>query len=61
MTEADENIRSPKKDSDPFIQPGCEITDKMLEDNFEEVYKNYPINDDTTCGFGFLRGSFLQM
>ncbi|XP_070501306.1 solute carrier organic anion transporter family member 74D-like [Chironomus tepperi] len=38
-----------------------EITDQMLEDDFEEVYKNYPLNEDTTCGFGFFRGSFLQM
>lgn len=37
------------------------ITDKMLEADFDEVYRNYPLNEDTTCGFGFLRGKCLQL
>lgn len=36
------------------------FTDKLLEEDFEEIYKNYPLTDDTTCGFGFFRGPILQ-
>jgi hypothetical protein len=36
------------------------LTDEMLNKDFEEVYRNYPFNDDTSCGIGFLRNSFLQ-
>lgn len=43
-------------EQDPLI-----FTEKMLEADFDEVYRNYPLNDDTTCGFGFLRGKCLQM
>ena len=37
-----------------------EFTEKMLEADFEEVYRNYPLTEDTTCGLGFLRGRLLQ-
>ena len=36
-----------------------EISDKML-DNIDELYKTIPLNDDTTCGIGFIRGRFMQ-
>lgn len=39
----------------PFI-----FTDKMLEEDFDELYRKYPLTDDTTCGLGFVRGRFLQ-
>lgn len=38
-----------------------EFSDKMLdEENFEEVYRRYPLTDDTMCGIGALRGRFIQ-
>lgn len=36
------------------------FTDKMLEEDFDDIYKNYPLTEDTTCGFGFIKGKFLQ-
>ena len=36
-----------------------EISDKMLDD-IDELYKTIPLNDDTTCGVGFIRGRFMQ-
>jgi hypothetical protein len=60
MTEENAGNISPKNDLEPFVSSGLEINDKMLEDDFEKVYKNYPLNEDTTCGFCWFRGSFLQ-
>ena len=39
------------------------FTDKMLQDDndFEELYRKFPLTEDTTCGLGFLRGEFMQM
>lgn len=37
-----------------------EFTDKMLEDDFDEVYRNYPLTEDTTCGISVFRGRILQ-
>lgn len=35
--------------------------EKMLEEeNFEDVYRKYPLTDDTMCGFGSFRGGLLQ-
>lgn len=36
------------------------FTDKMLEQDFDEIYKNYPLTEDTTCGIGFIKGRLLQ-
>ena len=36
-----------------------EMSDKMLDD-IDELYKSIPLNDDTTCGVGFIRGKFMQ-
>jgi len=60
MLNEDENNKSLKRASDSSLSSGFELTDKMLDDDFEEAFKNYPLNDDTTCGFGRFRGSFLQ-
>lgn len=57
MTE--KNGKYSDKTLDPLLKP-FEFTDKMLEDDFDEVYRDYPLNDDTTCGYGFLRGKILQ-
>jgi hypothetical protein len=37
------------------------FTEKMLEADFDEVYRQYPLNEDTECGIGFIRGKCLQM
>ena len=53
----------PKKDTETRIseQDPLIFTEKMLEADFDEVYRNYPLTDDTTCGIGFIRGKCLQM
>lgn len=33
---------------------------RLLTTDYEDMYKNTPITDDTACGYGFLRNSFLQ-
>lgn len=37
------------------------FTEKLLESEFDEVFRQYPLTDSTTCGFGFLRGKCMQM
>lgn len=37
------------------------FTEKLLEADFDEVYRQYPLSEDTSCGIGFLRGKCLQM
>jgi hypothetical protein len=44
----------------PLLNSPFDLSDKMLEAEFDEVYRNYPISDDTSCGLGFLRGKILQ-
>lgn len=45
--------------TDPLLKP-FELTDKMLEDDFDTVYRDYPLPEEATCGYGIFRGSFLQ-
>ena len=33
---------------------------KLIKSNFEEVYQATPINEDTQCGYGLIKGEFLQ-
>lgn len=33
---------------------------RLLTTDYEEMYKTTPLTDDTSCGYGFLRNSFLQ-
>lgn len=51
-----ENEKAKNPEESPLI-----FTEKMLEADFDEVYRQYPLNDDTSCGFGFVRGKWLQM
>ena len=53
----------PNKDGETKIseQDPLIFTEKMLEADFDEIYQNYPLTDDTTCGIGFIRGKCLQM
>jgi hypothetical protein len=44
-------------DDGPKKSPELE---KMLVEDFDELFKNMPITDDTRCGIGFLNGRFLQ-
>lgn len=38
------------------------LSEDMLDvDRFDEVFKSYPVTDNTKCGFGLLQGSWLQM
>lgn len=37
------------------------FTEKMLEADFDDVYRQYPLDDDTKCGYGFIRGKCMQM
>ncbi|KAJ8878590.1 hypothetical protein PR048_019171 [Dryococelus australis] len=32
----------------------------MTAEELEELYKNHPLTEDTTCGIGFLKGRWLQ-
>jgi hypothetical protein len=34
--------------------------ERMIPENLEDLYNDMPITDDTSCGFGALRGPFLQ-
>jgi hypothetical protein len=45
---------------EPLINSPVILTDKLLGEDFEEIYRNYPLSDDTTCGIGFIRGRILQ-
>jgi len=36
------------------------LTDKMLEADFDEVFKDYPLTQETSCGFGYFRGKLMQ-
>lgn len=37
-----------------------DFSDKLLEEDFEEIYRNYPLSEDTRCGIGIFRGPVLQ-
>lgn len=47
-----------EKCGDPELQ-------KMIledeEENYDHLFKETPLNDETTCGFWIFKGSFLQM
>lgn len=51
-----ENEKAQIEEASPLI-----FTEKMLEADFDEVYRQYPLNEDTSCGFGFIRGKWMQM
>lgn len=44
------------KEVEPLI-----FTEKLLECDFDEVYNQYPLSEETRCGFGFFRGQWMQM
>lgn len=52
----DENEKGKSQEESPLI-----FTEKMLEADFDDVFRQYPLNDDTKCGYGFIRGKFMQM
>lgn len=33
---------------------------RMLPEQFENLYKTYPLTEDTSCGFWFFQGNFMQ-
>lgn len=33
---------------------------KMLPEQFDDLYKTLPLTDDTTCGLGIFKGGWLQ-
>lgn len=37
----------------------CEPED-LMEKDFDDIFNLTPLNEDTTCGLGFIRSSFLQ-
>lgn len=45
---------------EPLINSTSRFTDKMLEEDFDELYKKFPLSDDTRCGYGIFQGPFLQ-
>lgn len=49
------------KEISPAEQSPLILTDKMLEADFDVIFREYPLSDDTTCGMGFIRGKWLQM
>jgi hypothetical protein len=36
------------------------LNDEVLNGEFDEIYKNAPLPKEAFCGFGPLRGNFLQ-
>lgn len=36
------------------------LSDEKLMGDFDDILELVPVVDDTSCGFGFLRGSTLQ-
>jgi len=34
--------------------------EKLLPENLNDLYKDMPLTDDTTCGFWIFKGYFLQ-
>lgn len=36
------------------------ISDEQLMGEFDDVYRSMPVTDDTSCGWGFLRGPNTQ-
>lgn len=53
---SDESGKGKVPEASPLI-----FTEKMLEADFDDVYRQYPLDDDTKCGFGFIRGKCMQM
>lgn len=51
----------PQVNGKPDEKSPLMFTEKLLEADFDEVYRQYPLSEDTTCGIGFVRGKCLQM
>lgn len=51
-----ENGKVKNSEDSPLI-----FTEKLLDADFDEVYRQYPLNEDTSCGLGFVQGKCLQM
>lgn len=47
-----------EKSGDPELQ---KMIQEDEEDNYDHLFKETPLNDETTCGFWIFKGSFLQM
>ena len=53
---SEENGNAKVSETSPLV-----FTEKMLEADFDDVYRQYPLNDDTKCGYGLIRGKCMQM
>lgn len=51
----------PEKDGKETEESPLVFTEKMLEGDFDDVFRQYPLTEDTQCGFGFLQGKCMQM
>lgn len=49
-----------KNDYGKFEKMKSEESETLLRENLEDLYKDMPLTDETTCGFWILKGSFLQ-
>lgn len=36
------------------------LSDEQLMGEFDDIYRDMPVTDDTACGWGFLRGPKTQ-
>lgn len=52
----EENGKAKSPEEKPLI-----FTEKMLDGDFDEIYRQYPLEDDSKCGYGFIQGKFMQM
>lgn len=52
----EENTKAKSPEELPLV-----FTEKLLEADFDEVFRQYPRSKDTSCGIGFIRGKCLQM
>lgn len=47
-------------ETDKITQEDLQASKNLIKSDFEEIFKATPINKDTQCGYGFIRGEFLQ-
>lgn len=52
----EENRRGKNPEESPLV-----FTEKLLDADFDDVYRQYPLSEDTSCGIGYFRGKYLQM
>lgn len=52
----------PSKGDDDNAEDGFDYKriERMPSAEFDDLYRTYPLTEDTTCGFWIFQGSFMQ-